>query len=122
MVSLSHSLFPPDFRIRVYRVPQVYGHRSFLFYQLLFLRQLLNYLRHNVNLEILLELHFLNLCKLPNYFLKKLEKKLVSDVLKEKNMLLEKLESLCVLGESLWVATDNDGAGWTQMLRIKPAF
>ncbi len=52
----------------------------------------------------------------------KLEKKLVSDVLKEKNMLLEKLESLCVLGESLWVATDNDGAGWTQMLRIKPAF
>jgi hypothetical protein len=49
---------------------------------------------------------------------KKLEKKLVFDILKEKNLLLEKTESLCVLNGDIWIATDNDGAGWTQMLNL----
>jgi hypothetical protein len=49
---------------------------------------------------------------------KKLEKKLVFDILKEKNLLLEKVESLCVLNGVVWIATDNDGAGWTQMLNL----
>ncbi|MDR2180753.1 MAG: esterase-like activity of phytase family protein [Synergistaceae bacterium] len=49
---------------------------------------------------------------------KKLEKKLVFDILKEKNLLLEKVESLCVLNGVMWIATDNDGAGWTQMLNL----
>jgi hypothetical protein len=49
---------------------------------------------------------------------KKLEKELIYDILKEKNLLLEKAESLCVLDGALWVAVDNDGAGWTQMLNL----
>jgi hypothetical protein len=52
---------------------------------------------------------------------KKLEKKLVFDILKEKNMLLEKAESLCVLNGAMWIATDNDGAGWTQMFDLGSA-
>jgi hypothetical protein len=49
---------------------------------------------------------------------KKLEKKLVCDILKGKTLLLEKAESLCVLNGALWVAVDNDGSGWTQMLDL----
>jgi hypothetical protein len=49
---------------------------------------------------------------------KKLDKKLVFDILKEKNLLLEKVESLCVLDGDMWIATDNDGAGWTRMLNL----
>jgi WD40 repeat protein len=50
----------------------------------------------------------------------KLEKELVFDILKEKNMLLEKTESLCALNGDMWIAVDNDGAGWTQMLNLGP--
>jgi hypothetical protein len=51
---------------------------------------------------------------------KNLEKKLVYDIVKEKGLLLEKVESLCVLNGEMWAAIDNDGAGWTQMLRLGP--
>ncbi|MDR2301944.1 MAG: esterase-like activity of phytase family protein [Deltaproteobacteria bacterium] len=51
---------------------------------------------------------------------KKLEKKLVYDILKENNLLLEKVESLCVLNGDMWIAIDNDGAGWTRMLNLGP--
>jgi WD40 repeat protein len=51
---------------------------------------------------------------------KTLEKKLVFDILKGKNLLLEKVESLCVLNGHMWIVTDNDGAGWTQMLNLGP--
>ncbi|MDR2387656.1 MAG: esterase-like activity of phytase family protein [Deltaproteobacteria bacterium] len=51
---------------------------------------------------------------------KQLEKKLVYDIFKEKNLLLEKVESLCVLDGNMWIAIDNDGAGWTQMLNLGP--
>jgi hypothetical protein len=40
---------------------------------------------------------------------------------KKKNLLLEKVESLCVLDGSMWIATDNDGAGWTRMLDLGTA-
>jgi hypothetical protein len=49
---------------------------------------------------------------------KRLEKKLVFDILKDKNLLLEKAESLCVLNGEMWIATDNDGAGWTRMINL----
>ncbi|MDR2368503.1 MAG: esterase-like activity of phytase family protein [Deltaproteobacteria bacterium] len=49
---------------------------------------------------------------------KKLEKNLVYDILKDRNLLLEKVESLCVLDGDMWIANDNDGAGWTQMLNL----
>jgi hypothetical protein len=49
---------------------------------------------------------------------KRLEKKLVYDILAEKKLLLEKVESLCLLNGSMWIATDNDGAGWTRILNL----
>jgi hypothetical protein len=50
----------------------------------------------------------------------KLEKKLAFDILAEKGLLLEKVESLCLVGSDMWIATDNDGAGWTRMLNLGP--
>ncbi|MDR2456628.1 MAG: esterase-like activity of phytase family protein [Deltaproteobacteria bacterium] len=50
----------------------------------------------------------------------RLEKRLVYDILRERNLLLEKVESLCVLDGEMWIANDNDGAGWTQMLNLGP--
>ena len=47
-----------------------------------------------------------------------LKKRLVRDILKERGMLLEKVESLTVFGGNLWIANDNDGAGWTQVLNL----
>ena len=47
-----------------------------------------------------------------------LGKKLVKDISKSQGLLLEKTESLCLLDGHIWVATDNDGAGWTRMLNL----
>ena len=49
-----------------------------------------------------------------------LRKTLVSDILAEHGLLLEKVESLCLLGGNMWIATDNDGAGWTQVINLGP--
>ena len=49
---------------------------------------------------------------------KLLAKKLVKDILKDHGMLLEKVESLTLLGGNLWIANDNDGANWTQVLNL----
>lgn len=49
-----------------------------------------------------------------------LEKKLVFDIVKEKNYLLEKVESLCVLKGDMWIVNDNDGAGWSRMINLGP--
>lgn len=49
---------------------------------------------------------------------KTMTKKLVKDILKERGMLLEKVESLTVLDGDIWIANDNDGAGWTQVLNL----
>jgi DNA-binding beta-propeller fold protein YncE len=49
---------------------------------------------------------------------KTLEKQPVYDILTRKKLLLEKVESLCLLNGSMWIATDNDGAGWTRMLNL----
>ena len=47
-------------------------------------------------------------------------KTLVSDILAEHGLLLEKVESLCLLDGDMWIATDNDGAGWTQAINLGP--
>ena len=49
-----------------------------------------------------------------------LRKPLVSDILAEHGLLLEKVECLCLLGGNMWIATDNDGAGWTQIINLGP--
>ena len=49
-----------------------------------------------------------------------LRKTLVSDILAEHGLLLEKVESLCLLGRDIWIGTDNDGAGWTQVINLGP--
>lgn len=50
----------------------------------------------------------------------KLEKTLVRDIREVSGLLLEKTESLCLLDGNLWVAIDNDGAGWTRVIDLGP--
>lgn len=47
-----------------------------------------------------------------------LKKKLQNDILASTGLLLEKVESLCLLNGAMWIAPDNDGAGWTRMLNL----
>ncbi|MCF4152038.1 esterase-like activity of phytase family protein [Dethiosulfovibrio sp. F2B] len=47
-----------------------------------------------------------------------LDKKLVKDIVESHGLLLEKAESLCLFDGDIWMAIDNDGAGWTRMLNL----
>lgn len=46
-----------------------------------------------------------------------LNKTLVLDLRKKHNYLQEKAEGMVIFNQKLWVANDNDGAGWTRMLK-----
>jgi hypothetical protein len=46
-----------------------------------------------------------------------LSKTLVQDLRKKNNYLQEKAEGMVIFNHKLWVANDNDGAGWTRMLK-----
>ncbi len=48
----------------------------------------------------------------------RLEKELVHDILASTGLLLEKVESLCILNDDMWITIDNDGAGWSPMLNL----
>ncbi len=50
----------------------------------------------------------------------RLAKRLVCDIAVERGLLLEKVESLVLLNGHMWIATDNDGAGWTRLLDLGP--
>lgn len=50
----------------------------------------------------------------------RLAKRLVCDIAAERGLLLEKVESLVLLNGHMWIATDNDGAGWTRLLDLGP--
>ena len=49
---------------------------------------------------------------------KTLEKALVSDIAADWGLLLEKVASLALLNDEMWIVTDNDGAGWTRVINL----
>lgn len=47
-----------------------------------------------------------------------LDKTLVSDLRRQYNYLQEKVEGMVIHNQTLWVVNDNDGAGWSRMVRV----
>lgn len=48
----------------------------------------------------------------------RLRKELVNDIVASTGLLLEKVESLCILNDDMWITIDNDGAGWSPMFNL----